>query len=94
MAKSSVHSSSALHMTEKVRYLALTRAKDAFFELISEKKSYNPDGSWSYKDWADFTMNIRNGNYELCRTRINEFRNSRAKRDAITLLDDIKMLAF
>ena len=90
----SSHISSALRMSEENRYSALNTAKDAFFALVTEKKSYNPDGSWSYKDWVDFTTHIRNSEYEECRERINTFRDSRAKRDAIALLDDIKFLSF
>lgn len=84
----------AISMDEETRYNALSVAKDAFFDLITEKKSYKEGGSWSYKDWVDFTTHIRNSEYEECRERINTFRDSRAKRDAIALLDDIKFLSF
>lgn len=90
----STDTSFMVRMSEEDRYSALSMAKDAFFALITDKKSYNLDGSWSYKDWVDFTANIRDSKYEDCRERISEFRNSRSKRDAIALLDDIRFLNF
>lgn len=74
-------------MNESVLYDAQQAAKDRLFAIITFMKY-----RWGYDTWEDITYHIAISRYDVVKEIISKQRNSRNKRDALELCEEIEDL--
>ena len=77
-----------LYLTQAQKYDMLNAAKDALFNVVNLKKY-----TWGYENWCTLMEYINAGFYHKMKGVISGFRNTKNKRYALELIDDIIRLS-
>lgn len=76
------------YLTQAQKYDLLSTAKDALFEVITIKKY-----SWGYENWCTLMELMNACEYSKMQNIVSNFRNSKNKRYALELINDIIKLS-